>query len=213
MKTDELITLLAGGAQPVEPDAERRRFAMALGWGAFGATLLMALLLGVREDLARAAWLPMFWVKLGYPALIAAGALLLAARLSRPGAKPGRVHWLVLAPVAVIWLLAAVMLVRAQPVERQTLLFGETWIVCPFYIGLLSVPVFAAAFWAMRGLAPTRLALAGAAAGLFAGALATTAYALHCPEMSPAFLGSWYLLGMLIPTTLGAVLGPRLLRW
>jgi hypothetical protein len=31
--------------------------------------------------------------------------------------------------------------------------------------------------------------------------------------MEAPFLAIWYLLGMLIPTLLGALLGPRLLRW
>ena len=65
----------------------------------------------------------------------------------------------------------------------------------------------------MKGLAPTRLALAGAAAGLLAGAGGALIYALHCPEMAAPFLAIWYLLGMLIPTAVGALLGPRLLRW
>ena len=42
---------------------------------------------------------------------------------------------------------------------------------------------------------------------------ATLAYSLHCPEMSVAFWAVWYVLGMLIPTAVGALLGPRLLRW
>jgi Uncharacterized protein conserved in bacteria len=75
------------------------------------------------------------------------------------------------------------------------------------------VPTFIGVFWALRGLAPTRLRIAGAAGGLLAGATATLAYCLHCPEMGIPFWGVWYLLGMLLPTGLGAVLGPRLLRW
>jgi hypothetical protein len=65
----------------------------------------------------------------------------------------------------------------------------------------------------MKGLAPTRLALAGAAAGLLAGSAGALIYALHCPEMEAPFLAIWYLLGMLIPTAVGAAIGPRLLRW
>jgi hypothetical protein len=38
-------------------------------------------------------------------------------------------------------------------------------------------------------------------------------YTLHCPEMTAPFLGIWYVLGMLIPTAVGAELGPSLLRW
>ena len=74
MKTGELITALANHAEAVEPRALQRRYAMALGWGAFGTTLLMAILLGVRPDVTEAARLPMFWVKLAFPAALFAGA-------------------------------------------------------------------------------------------------------------------------------------------
>jgi hypothetical protein len=67
--------------------------------------------------------------------------------------------------------------------------------------------------WALKGLAPTRLRLAGAAAGWLSGALAALVYCLHCPEIEAPFVGIWYLLGMSIPTLAGGLLGPRLLRW
>jgi hypothetical protein len=38
-------------------------------------------------------------------------------------------------------------------------------------------------------------------------------YSLHCPELAAPFIGIWYLSGILIPTMLGAWLGPWLLRW
>ena len=213
MKTDDLVTMLASGAGPVEPGATARRYATALGWGAFGATLLLALVLGVRPDLAQAARLPMFWMKLAFPACLAAGALYAAARLSRPGAQLGRVPAALAAPVLAMWLLAAFVLLSAAAGEREELIFGGTWYACPLFVALLSLPLFAAAMWAMKGLAPTRLALAGAAAGLLAGAAGALIYALHCPEMGAPFLAIWYLLGMLIPTAAGALIGPRLLRW
>ncbi|OGA50730.1 MAG: hypothetical protein A3F74_10865 [Betaproteobacteria bacterium RIFCSPLOWO2_12_FULL_62_58] len=213
MKTDELITMLARGADAVEPDALRRRYATALGWGAFGATLLMAIMLGVRPDLGEAARLPMFWVKLAFPAALFAGALLATLRLSRPGVRLGRVPAAIAAPVLAMWLLAAVVLFGAAPAERGQLVFGDTWADCPLYVAILSMPAFGALLWAMKGYAPTRPALAGAAAGLLSGAGGALVYALHCPEMAAPFLGIWYLLGILIPTALGAMLGPRLLRW
>ena len=52
MKTDELIAMLARDAGSVEPGMPQRRYAAALGWGAFGATLLMAVMLGVRRATA-----------------------------------------------------------------------------------------------------------------------------------------------------------------
>jgi hypothetical protein len=66
---------------------------------------------------------------------------------------------------------------------------------------------------AIRGLAPVRLRLAGAAAGLTAGGLAAAIYSLHCPESAAPFVAIWYTLGILLPAAVGAVAGPRLLRW
>ncbi len=213
MKTDELIVLLASGAEAVEPHALGRRYALAVGWGAFGATLLMAIALGVRPDLAAATQLPMFWVKLVFPAALVAGALFATVRLSRPGARLGRVPAAIAAPILAMWLFAATVLLGAAPAEQHELVFGATWASCPFNVAALSVPLFGALLWAMKGLAPTHLVLAGAAAGLLAGAGSALIYALHCPEMAAPFLGIWYVLGMSIPAAVGAAIGPWLLRW
>lgn len=214
MKTDELIAMLASGTPAVGANALQRRYAMALGWGAFGAMLIMAVVLGgVRPDLAQAALLPMFWVKLAFPFVVVAGSLLAATRLSRPGMPLGHAAAVIAAPYAAMGLLAAAALMTAAPGERGGLIFGETWVSCPFSIAMLSAPLLVAALWAMKGLAPTRLALAGAAAGLLAGAGGALVYSLHCPEMAAPFIAIWYVLGMLIPALVGAALGPRLLRW
>jgi hypothetical protein len=112
-----------------------------------------------------------------------------------------------------MWALAAFVLLHAEPANRAALLFGHTWKTCPLNIALLSIPPFIALLWAMRDLAPTRLRLAGAAAGFASGTLATLVYTLHCPESAAPFLATWYVLGMLIPTSIGALIGPRVLRW
>ncbi|MGA0025309.1 MAG: NrsF family protein [Burkholderiales bacterium] len=213
MKTDELITMLASDAGPVVPRAWRGRYAAALGVGLAGAVALMLPLLGLRPDLAEAAALPMFWVKLAFPLMLAIAALAAAARLSRPGMALGLTPAALAAPVIVIWVLALVALAGAAPEERSALLMGATWQSCPAYVTLLSLPAFICTLWVMKTLAPTRPALAGAVSGLLAGGVGATVYALHCPEMEAPFLAVWYLLGMLIPTVLGAVIGSRLLRW
>ncbi len=213
MRTDDLATMLATGAGVEQPNQPVRRYATAVGLGALGSALLMATLLGLRPDLAAAALLPMFWVKLAFVASLAMASLLAALRLSRPGLRLGWVPSALTAPVMAIWLLASVVLTRADGAERVRLFFGDTWSSCPFLVAMLSAPVFVAVVWAMKGLAPTRLRLAGAAAGLLSGAVGALVYCLHCPELGAPFIGFWYLLGMLIPTALGALLGPRLLRW
>jgi hypothetical protein len=173
----------------------------------------MASLLGVRADLAAAMLLPMFWVKLGFVATLAGASLLFTLRLSRPGLRLEWVPGALAAPVIVLWVLAAAALISADSSERSRLFFGDTWSSCPLLLAMLSAPVFLGVFRAIKGLAPTRLRLAGAAAGLLSGAVGALVYCLHCPELAAPFIGFWYLLGMLIPTAAGALLGPRLLRW
>ena len=213
MKTDELVTLLAAGVAPVPASAVGRRFAVAMGWGLPGAVLLLVFALGIRSDLAHAAGELMFWLKPAFAACLALAALIAAQRLARPGMRLG-LAWAALAtPVLVLWLIAAVMLFNAAPAQRTDLILGNTWKECPFNIAFISLPLFAATLWVMKGLAPTRLTLAGASAGLLAGALGALVYALHCPESTAPFLAVWYVLGIAIPTLAGAVLGPRVLRW
>ncbi|MGA7181601.1 MAG: DUF1109 domain-containing protein [Thiobacillaceae bacterium] len=213
MKTDDLVTLLATGEGSVPRHVPARRYAVAIGLGTVASTLLMLGLLGVRPDLAEAIRLPMFWVKLGYVACLAVASLLAVLRLSRPGV---RLDWVPVglgAPMVSMWALAGILLAGANPGQRMGLLLGSTWAVCPFLIAMLSVPIFVAALWAMRGLAPTRLRLAGTAAGLLAGTVGALVYCLHCPELEAPFIGTWYLLGMLIPAATGALLGRYVLRW
>lgn len=213
MNTNDLITMLATGAKPVGQNVPARKFAFASGWGLFGATLLMVLFFGVRSDIAHAAMLPMFWVKLLVPAIAALAALRMARRLACPGMRPGRAPVLIGLLLLMAWTGAAATLLGAPPAERATLIFGQTWKTCPFSIALLSSAPFAGTLWAMKGLAPTRLRFAGASAGLLAGAMAAAVYALHCPEMTVPFLGTWYVLGIAIPATVGCMIGPLLLRW
>jgi hypothetical protein len=213
MKTDDLIAFLSERTASVDPGAPRGRLVAALGWGAFGTTLMMALMLGVRADVASAIRLPMFWLKLALPVVVALAMGLAALRLSCPGGRL-RVEPMVAAfPVAVIALLALDALLGASPAERVALVLGSTWRYCLVNVTLLSLPPFAAIVWAMRGLAPTRLALAGGVAGLLAGAIGESIYALHCPEMAAPFLAVFYVGAMAIPALAGVIAGPRLLRW
>lgn len=185
----------------------------ALLWGVTGALLILVLGYGVRADLRLASELPMFWVKLAFPALVAAAALVLVLRLSHPGMRPGAAWLGLVLPWLAVLSLAAWALVQAPVDQRTALVLGTTWQVCAFNITLVSSPVCVAVLWAVKGLAPTRLRLAGASAGLLAGAVGAVVYALHCPELEAPFLAVWYVAGMLIPTAVGAWLGPRVLRW
>lgn len=213
MKTDELISMLAAHAAPVDARAPQRRFALALAAGAAVAVPMMLAMLGLNPGLSEMAGVPMFWIKVGFSALLAFGALRVALRLGRPGMRLAWTPGAMAAPLLGMWLLAAIVLVAAAPGKRSALVMGSTWSVCPYNIAILAVPALLGALWALRGMAPTRPALAGGVAGFLAGAVGALVYTLHCPELAAPFLGLWYVLGMLIPAAVGAALGPLLLRW
>jgi hypothetical protein len=213
MKTDELIEALAVDVEPVDPRAAHRRLLWVALVGMLAALPLMLWLLGLNPHLVEAARAPMFWVKFAYVAAIVAAALVLFLRLARPAAEPKWAAIAVALPVVAVWLLAAIALIDAAPGERAALVLGSSWRTCSLRIAALSLPALALTLWAMRELAPTRLRLAGAGAGLLAGALGAFVYLFHCPEFAAPFLAVWYLLGILAPAALGALIGPRLLAW
>ena len=213
MKTDDLISMLATGVSPVNSDNSSKRFPLALSAGALGAALVMLGMFGLNPHLRAAALLPMFWVKLVFPAALGVVAVLLAQRLSHPGMRLGTAAKAWAGPVIAMALLALLVWLDAAPSERPDMIYGKTWQVCSRNILIVAAPVFAAVLWAMKGLAPTRLVLAGASAGLLAGAVGTVVYALHCQQIAAPFVFIWYGGGMLLCAAIGAVLGPRVLRW
>jgi len=213
MKTDELIELLATGPVQAGRAAPARRFGLVAGVGLALMSAVTILWLDLRPDLIPALARPAMWGKMGFIVATLAAALWACSRLGQPGQRLGAAAWALAVPLALVWAWAAVELLAADPGERLRLWLGGTWMYCLRYVAILSAPALVLAFWAMRSLAPTRLRLAGAAAGLLAGGVGAAAYALHCPEMAAPFIGTWYVLAMLAPAVAGGLLGPRLLRW
>lgn len=181
--------------------------------GVMVSVLLMSGVLGVRPDLPEVAWQPAFLLKIAVVVALSASGGFAGARLGFPGVRIWMLPALAVAPVLLMWLIAAQMLVVAEPAQRTLLFLGNKWRTCPFLIAALSAPILVATLSEIRSRAPTRLRLAGAAAGFTAGALAAAMYCLHCPEIPPPFVSFWYLVGILIPTGVGALIRPRVLAW
>jgi hypothetical protein len=114
-----------------------------------------------------------------------------AARLARPDTRPSAAALVPLAPVAGLWLLAALALAGASPGERTELLWSQTWARCLIAIPSLSVPALVATPYVLRGMGPAKPAWAGACAGALAGGLGAAVYALLCPELAAPFLALW----------------------
>ena len=213
MKTDELITWLAADAAPVPPRAASRRLALALAVALPVSLAVMLAAYGVRRDLGVAMGWPMFWVKVLFPACMALAAFVAVQRLARPGVRVGAAWLALVAPVALVWVLALAVWIGASEAQRPAMLWGVSWRICAGSIVLMAAPVFVAAMGVLRSMAPTRPALAGAAAGVLAGGVGASVYALHCMELSAPFLAVWYVGSIALVALLGAALGPRLLRW
>lgn len=213
MKTDELIAVLSANARPVAPRQAEHRFIGTLTAAALLVLAITFLLLGLRRDMAAAAELPMFWLKLAFPASLAAAAWFGLRRLGCPGVRIGGIPLGIGLLLALMWTASAGVLVVAPDGQRTAMLFGSSWMFCLAAIPLLSLPALWLTFLALRGMTPTRPVLAGVAAGLFAGAFAGFAYAFCCPEMELPFVGVWYAAGMLIPAAVGGLIGRRCLRW
>ncbi len=203
MKTEDLVALLSTGAEAVDLRLPSRRWLLALAGGALIAFLLTAGLLKLNPALWHQTSKPMFWVRESYCAVLGVLGVITVVRLARPGLRLGLVPMGIPVAVIAMWVLAVVTLVAASPQNRARLILGHTAGVCPFLIALVAAPLLIALLWVMRSLAPTRLPRS----------IDALIYTLHCPELAAPFLAIWYLLGMLIPTAIGAWLGPRLLRW
>jgi hypothetical protein len=213
MKTEQLIDVLAAHAGAVDMRAPARWLAWAALGGLVVALPLMVWTLGINPVLAESAGQPMFWVKLAFIVAIVVCGWNLLRRAARPGGRTRRAWQALAVLVGALWVLALAVLAAAPAEARTDLLLGSTWDRCPINIAMLSMPALVFGFFAVRGLAPTQPALAGAAVGLFAGALGALVYLLHCPELAAPFIALWYVLGMLVPTLIGAAIGRAVLRW
>ena len=213
MKTDELIEILGPTVERVEGRSFRNAFIVALIVGAALAVCVMQALLGASASALRESHLAlMILTAVFVVGVVAAGSSYLL--------KAGYPGMAVRAPTAVLVLLVVAFLcagvaglLAVHPAARSAMIFGPRWTLCLTCIPLFAIGPFIALVWVLRQGAPTRLRATGAVAGLVAGAIGAGACALHQPGASLPFIALWYAGPILICALLGALLGPRVLRW
>ena len=156
---------------------------------------------------------PFFDLKFVVTIALAVSAIAVSLHLSRPEASLGRWAWLLAIPVGLlgIGMIGEMTMPNRPPV--MTRLIGNNSRVCVLAISLLSLPLLAAALLALRRGAPSRPALAGAFAGALSAGLAATLYASHCTDDSPLFVATWYTLAVVCVAGIGALAGPRVLKF
>lgn len=213
MKTGELIRALAADSE-FHPAPPRRALALALIPGVAIALALYFVTLGLRPHLfALLVENVRLVFKLCLTFLLALLSGRFVLRLVQPGADArGAALLLAIAPA----LLAAANLVELATVpagEWGHRLVGSNAFHCLISIPFLGSAPLIAALLALRQGAPERPPLAGAGAGLLAGAIGAALYATHCPDDSPLFVATWYSLAIAFVAALGALAGARVLRW
>lgn len=210
MRTEDLIRTLAADTTPARPVGEGLALALPLGVLVTIATFLVVL--GPRPDLGAFAE-PLVMAKAVLPLVLAIAAIGAALRVVRPGAPEGAWRpslWIAPALAAATLAIGLAVLPASQWLATVT---SPSLYVCMSCIPLLSLPLLGAGLVALRRGAPLDPRRAGALMGLAAAGIATVVYSFFCTEDSPVFYVLWYSLGMLVVVGLGAVLGPRVLRW
>ena len=212
MDTSELIRVLA---------ADTRRPATPLTivwWGTTSLAIILAaavflVMLGPRPDIATAAETPRFLFKFLATITLAVSAFGCVRTLSRPGESWRKsIPFLAAAPI-LITIAVVVELFTLPPDTWSATIIGKNSIVCLTYISLTGLGPLTIFLWTLHYSAPTRPALAGAAAGLLAGGIAASFYAAQCTDDSPLFVATWYTIAIAVLAILGALGGRRFVRW
>lgn len=214
MNTDRLLDVLTTNLKPVSRGELHRRFRLALATGAVVAFALMWIIVGPRADIsAHLEWLA---IKLLFAlSLLVIGTPYLIRSL-HPGRDDSVRLLVILLPFLVISSAAIAIVLLSPPVAWRGMLLGANS-MSPVRCLLLTLSFgtipLAVLTWALRRGAPTRLERCGALAGLVAGAIGAAAYAFHCASDSVPFIAIWYSAAIAICVSIGALLGPRFLRW
>lgn len=211
MKTDELIRLLSQDA-PVRMRLGRA-LALAVAAGIVASAVLLLATVGLRDDLASAIGTVRVAFKIGMTLVLAIAAFGLVSRIGKPGVPLRPWALALLLPLALMVVAVGVELVVVPQDAWAARLIGRNAAFCLFFIPVLSLAPLAGFLAALRNGAPENPGLAGAAAGLAAGAIGAALYAWHCPDDSPLFGAAWYTLAVTFVIAVGYATGRRFLRW
>jgi hypothetical protein len=214
MRTDDLVDILSRNVDAADWRRVSWTIPRAAGLGAVVALLIMLLTFGPRADLSDVRAWTFLAVKFAYAGATIAISLAYLVRIARPGGEQ-RVSTLLLSLPSAAAVVAVILSLLLTPMpDWRAMIFGQQWLLCLVCIPLNAIPPFAAIVLALRLFAsPTHLARTGALAGRVSGGISAFVYALHCTDDSVAFVGLWYGLTIALCTGIGALLGPRLLRW
>jgi hypothetical protein len=210
VKTDELIIILSNDGRP----RERLRSNLALGAvvGTLVAATLFFAAIGFRPDIAQAAQTIRFLFKFAVTISLAATAVQVSFKLSRPDGDFRSSSALLIAPVLLACAVGVELLVLPSG-QWMSKLVGHNAHTCLTLIPLLAVGPLICFMAALRHGAPSNPGWTGATAGLAASGIAATFYASNCNDDSPLFVATWYPIAILAVCAAGYLIGRRGLKW
>jgi len=214
LDTDHLIDSLVARHQPVE-SAWIERSAMSVVIIALAlAVLVVGATLGFRHDLISAFESGRIVAKYAFilTTLVISGHLYM--QMARPGRHLADLKLCYALPLVFIAVAALIQVTLVgAPTEATVLGDQRNWLVCMIAVPVIGIIPFLGLVWILRQSAPTDLAGAGFAAGVFATSIAATVYAAHCPCDTPVFVMIWYPIAFVVGGVIGAWVGPKLARW
>lgn len=211
MNTNDLITMLAKQAGPVENPVSPLFCTVTLGAALMASLALAHLWLGFVPLSLFGQMGP--WLKILFGAALVATCKSSFVRAGQPGTTHSSGIYPPVLVFSTVALLALGDFAASENSDRAALVWGHSWSVCPRNILTLSIPILASFLYIMQQMAPVNSTKAGAYSGLMAGALSAMVYALSCTETAFPFIALWYGAGILLTCALGALLGFLFLRW
>lgn len=215
MKTDELIDTLSADPQRGKTSRPLATIALAVFLACLGALIISLVWFGLPTDLAEVASTGDhgFFVRIAFSVSVICCAFFVVRDLAVPGRRQRMPSLVAMAPFVFLAILAIHEL-GSMSWDKWPAHAGHTsWLTCLWQIIVLAIPAFAILVVAMRRLAPTDLRRSGFYVGLLSGSIGAMGYILHSKDESIVFGAIVYTVAILIIAAVGAILGPRVLRW
>jgi hypothetical protein len=213
MRTDSLIEMLSTNVEPVRRGEIWRALALAFALGLVAAFGVMLLTIGGRPNISAPQSLVSVGLKTVFALIVIVSSGVALMRFAKPEGERLRLAPYLFPMLLALFLGGLIGLDLVTSSSRAASVIGTQPWTCVTCIPLFAILPFLALIFALRRAAPTDLRRTGAIAGLLAGGVGAVVYAFHCPDDSVLFVTVWYGSALAFCTLIGALLGPRFLRW
>jgi hypothetical protein len=172
------------------------------------AVMLVFAAFGMHSELATTLSSAPFHHKISSMLTVACGGVFLVRYAGRPGARS--LALITVLPGLALLIAGAISDTSGFPFMGRSVISVPSCIAVIVSVALLPLAITIAV---LKMGVTTRPAVAGATAGVLAGALGAAAYSLVCKNDGGLFVAVWYSTAILIVVGLGAIIGRRALAW